>query len=87
MAILLISHIVIALTSIALAARGLLRPSEKALRQSYVAISATLASGTALVIASHSNLLQSCMTGLTYLVGMTIATAIAQHKLALERTK
>ncbi len=87
MVLLLISHITIALVSIALAARGLVRPSNKALQQSYVAIGATLVSGTALVIAAHSNLLQSCMTGLAYVVGMTVATVIIQYRLATERTK
>lgn len=87
MVVLLISHITIALASISIAAFGLVRPSDKTLRQSYAAIGATLVSGTALVIASHSNILQSCMTGLAYVVGMTVMTAIAQYRLALERTK
>ena len=87
MLILLITHVSIALASIVIATRGLLRPSRVALKHSYAAVAATLTTGTILVIASRSDVLQSCITGLTYLAAMTVATAITHYRLATERTK
>ena len=87
MLVLLLTHILIAFGSIALVTRAVVRPSDNALRQSYSAIGATLASGTVLVLASHSNLVQGCLTGLTYLAAMTVASGAAKYRLALKKTK
>ena len=87
MILLLLTHITIALGSLVIAGLGLVRPSETMLKRSYTAIAATLVSGTALTIASHSPILQSCMTGLTYLAIVTAATAFAKYRLVTERTK
>jgi hypothetical protein len=87
MIMLLLTHIAIALGSLAIAGIGLVRPSETTLKRTYVAIVATLASGTLLTVASHSPILQSCMTGLAYLSVVTVATAVAKYRLAVERSE
>lgn len=60
-------HVMIALSSIAWTTRLYFRPSKNGFRAAYGLIAATLASGTYLVISMHSPLLSSCTTGLIYL--------------------
>lgn len=75
-------HVFIALLGLVQAAYGLISPSRKNLRITYGLTSATLASGTFLVIHLHANLVKSCMSGLTYLSLIIAATAVAHHRLA-----
>lgn len=81
MIILLISHIIIALSSIAWASIVAIRPSYQKIYVSYAFIGTTLVSGTALVLLSSRPLLASCLTGLVYVTGMTIATIIAHVRI------
>lgn len=80
MIILLVSHIIIALSSIAWATYVLLRPSFRKIYVSYGMIGATLATGTVLVVMSSRPILASCLTGLVYAVGMTCVTIAAHVK-------
>lgn len=75
-------HVLIALSSLAFASYVFARPSLGRLRISYSLIGATLASGTYLVISTHSPLLQACLMGLVYLAIATTATLAAHKKLA-----
>jgi len=84
MILLLLSHIVIALASIAVGTVGIVRPSYKVLYTSYGLIAATLTTGTALVLMSNSKMLQSCMTGIIYTISVTYMTAITRRKLAMD---
>lgn len=83
MIMLLITHISVALLSIAVASLGIFRPSHKLLHISYGLIGATLVSGTALVILSGSPVLSSCLSGLVYSVIVTALCATAHRKLAM----
>jgi hypothetical protein len=74
----LLIHIVIALASIAAASFAFLKPSKKSLAFSYGFISATLASGTFLVVTLSSDLLRSCLAGLTYITVVSVVT-LASH--------
>ncbi len=71
-------HIVVALSSIVYTTYLYLRPSKRKFYAAYGLIAATLASGTYLVVSTHSPLLSSCATGLIYLgvVSAGIATAV-----------
>jgi hypothetical protein len=71
-------HVIIALTSIIMASVGFFQPSLKKLFVSYGLIIATIASGTYLVVTMPSHILQSCLTGLCYLTVVSLAT-IATH--------
>jgi len=77
----LILHIIIALTSIAYTTLTYFTPSKNKLRASWALAALTIASGTWLVISTHSALLQSCMTGLAYLAVVSVGIIAAQHKL------
>ena len=74
-------HVGIAILGLVQASYGLIAPSRATLRTTYVLTAGTFASGTYLVWHLHANVLQSCMSGLTYLALIVAATAIARHRL------
>jgi hypothetical protein len=80
-------HVLIALTSIGFSTYALFGPSYTKLKLSYSLVGLTLASGTYLVISTHANMLSSCITGLVYLAIVSTAIAAAHRKLALENTR
>lgn len=83
---LLLAHVIIALSSLVLTGLAYIRPTQEKLRVSYALVGLTLASGTVLVITTHSPLLSSCVTGLVYL-GIVLSGIIAtRHKLATDNT-
>lgn len=75
-------HVLIALTSIGFSTYLFFSPSRSKLRVSYGLITATLASGTYLVWSTHAPLLQACTTGLIYLGVVSIGVATAHYKLS-----
>jgi hypothetical protein len=77
-----LAHVLIALTSIGFSTYAFFSPSYSKLKASYALVGLTLASGTYLVISTHSNMLQACMTGLFYLTIVSAGLAGARYKLA-----
>lgn len=77
----LILHIIIALTSVAGATILLISPSKGKVIINYILVGATLASGIALTIADPAQMLRTCTTGLVYTSLVTAAIMIAQTKL------
>lgn len=78
----LVTHILIALASIAFAAFTVFTPNKDKLRVSLLLTGLTIVSGTVLVVTTNSPLLQSCMTGLGYLAIMFAAIAVSYYRLA-----
>lgn len=74
-------HVIIALTSIVIASVAFFRPTMKKLFVSYGFIFATIASGTYLLVTIPSHILQSCLTGLAYLTIVSAATIAAHVRL------
>ena len=74
----LLLHIMIAISSIGIATVAYFKPSVKKLGASYGFIIATVASGTALLIMNPSNILHTCLSGLFYVTVVSIVT-IATH--------
>jgi hypothetical protein len=74
-------HVLIALSSIAFTTYLYFRPSKGKFYASYGLIAATLASGTYLVVSSHSPLLSSCVTGLFYLGIVGVGVTAAYYRL------
>lgn len=74
---LLLIHISIALLSIVVSGLTYARPSKRFFNASYLLVGGTLATGTALVLASPAHLGTACVSGLIYLalVGATIGAA------------
>lgn len=82
----LILHIVIALSSLIFASVLLAHPSQTKLNINYGFIAATIATGTYLIVTMHVNMLSTCATGLTYLAVVAVLSALAQRKLARQTT-
>jgi len=55
------------------------------MRANYALVAGTLASGTALVVTSHANILHSCMTGLVYVGAISCIIAATYRKLATSK--
>lgn len=72
----LILHIIIALSSIAVATYAFARPTSTGLRATYALIGATVTTGTYLIVTSPAHMLQACATGIVYL-GLAGALALA----------
>jgi hypothetical protein len=78
----LLTHIIIAITSIAFSTYTFFRPSQTKLHLSYVLVAAVLGTGFYLVWQNPSSLARVCTTGLLYLGGVTVALVAAHHRLA-----
>jgi hypothetical protein len=83
----LVLHILIALSSIAVSSLALADPSVNKLRLSYGLVAATLASGTYLVISTHARILSACITGLAYTGLVLSLISVARYRLAKENYK
>lgn len=79
---LLVTHIVIALASIAWTSYAMFAPTSVKLKGSYSLVVATLVTGTALVVSTGQHILQACVTGLLYTAVVTAGIVIAQRRLA-----
>ena len=86
MLILLVTHIVIAISGLVAAALSLATLSEKMITLSYALTAATIATGTVLVFTA-GNVLKSCLSGLLYLSAVLVMTAIAKHRLATSKVE
>lgn len=78
----LIFHICIALMSMAYTTYLAFSPAKSKFAAAYCMVGLTVASGTYLVVSTHSPLLQSCMTGLMYLAVVGAGIAAAYYRLA-----
>ena len=80
---LLITHIIIAITSVAYTTLLLIRPTQTKLYTSYALVGATLTSGIYLTVVNPASMLRTCTTGLVYIVIVTAGIALARKKLAI----
>ena len=78
----LLLHIIIALGSVAYTSYLYFSPTRKHFYAAYGLVGLTLASGTYLVLSTHSSLLTSCITGLVYIGIVLGGITAAQRKLA-----
>jgi hypothetical protein len=82
MKLLLLSHIIIALSGLAVTTVAYFRPSKALLQTSYALAGLTLASGTYLTIISPAHIMQTCITGLVYFGFVTYGIVSVRKKLA-----
>ncbi len=78
----LLSHVVIALLSVAYTAYVFFVPSVSKLKVSYGLTALTIASGTYLVIQAPAHMTEACMAGLFYIVMMITMIVMVRSKLA-----
>jgi CDP-diglyceride synthetase len=74
-------HILLALSSIILATSSLVISSKKTLLGAYGAIGLTLASGVYLSILNPAKLAQTCLSGITYIALVTVITIFARKRI------
>ncbi len=77
-------HVMFALTSLVSTGLTYIVPTRRKLFVSSALVGLTLGSGTVLVIALHSPLVNSCIAGLAYLGAVSFGIYAAQRKLAQE---
>jgi hypothetical protein len=77
----LILHIIIALTGILQTSYLLFAPSKRGLHLSYILLGLTLTSGTVLVVSAGTHILQGCITGLLYTGFVTFGIARTRQAL------
>ncbi len=86
MAMTVMLHVFIALTSIGLTTLAYVSPSRGKLRVAYGLMALTLASGSYLVMSAPAHMAQACVTGVAYLAIVTAIALAARRKLmAAER--
>jgi hypothetical protein len=71
-------HVIIAISSITLASGAFFKPSIQKLAASYGLMIATVATGSYLLVTTPGDILQSCIMGLAYLA-IAISATIATH--------
>jgi hypothetical protein len=71
-------HVLIALSSIALASYTFFKPSTQKLIVSYGLMVATVGTGTYLLVALQADMLRTCLSGLFYLT-ITLIVTVATH--------
>jgi hypothetical protein len=86
MSLLLIGHIIIALTGIVVTTILLFSPSKKKFNLTYLLLAGTIGTGTVLIIMSPSHMLQSCVMGIAYTAFVVTGVVIAKKRLAKEHT-
>lgn len=79
---LVLIHVVIALSSVVFTTYLVARPSHRKFYLNYGLIAATIASGTWLVIALHAPMLSACLTGLLYVSVVSVGTVAAHKRLS-----
>lgn len=81
----LLTHIIIALTSVAFTAVLFAAPSKRTFFINYLLMGLTIASGTVLVVVDHSAMLQACESGLSYIVVVAALTGVAHKRYAVKQ--
>jgi hypothetical protein len=77
----LITHIVIALSSMVYTTYLYFSPARSKFPVAFSLVALTIVSGTVLVISTHSAILQSCVTGLIYLAVVSSGIGAAYYRL------
>jgi hypothetical protein len=78
----IIIHVILAISSIIATSLLALFPSVKKLRVNNILIGSTIASGFILVFTTHVRILNTCISGLFYLCAVLAGTAYAKYRLA-----
>jgi hypothetical protein len=79
---LLILHIIIAISSLVYTGYIFITPSPKKLHIAYAFVAGTVISGIGLLLQKPTAMAQVCITGLTYLAFVSLGIFAARHKLA-----
>ncbi len=84
---LIIIHVVLALTSLILSMANYFKPSAGELKSSYTLAGTTLLSGVLLIVVNHASVLHTCITGIIFFCIVSFLNETARKKLAPELTE
>lgn len=76
----LITHILIAVASVAFTAVLFAAPSKRTFFINYMLMGLTIVSGTVLVAVDHTAMLKACESGLSYITIVAALTAVARRR-------
>ena len=79
---LILAHVIIAITSCIYTSYIHFSPSRKKITASYFFIAATLGTGSYLIMSKPSHMVQSCAMGILYICFVTAVTISARHKMS-----
>lgn len=83
----LLTHIIIALSSVVLAVLGLVRPAEKTITATTYAAAGTVASGIVLALVQNVSITHLCASGIVVVGFCLTSVAIANRRLANSRQR
>ena len=83
----IILHIIIAVSSLVAAGLAYFYPSRKKMSLSYSLIALTFGSGFILIFTRPAHMMQICMEGLVYLAVVSFGLVAAHRKLAAQQIK
>jgi hypothetical protein len=87
MFMLLLGHILIAISSMVYTSYLFFRPSNKGIKIASSLVVLTLVSGTYLVVSLKSQILSACITGLVYLAAVAAGLVAARYRLSVQNTE
>ncbi len=85
--LLVIIHVLIAISSIAYTGYTFLFPTKTKFKISYAFVAATLTTGTYLVMMKPAHMVSACMTGIVYLAFVTVGLVAAHQRLVASESK
>lgn len=83
-ALMLIAHVIIAISGIIISTLLYLKPSDKKYTLSMTALVLTLLSGSSLVVTMQASLVRACLSGLAYVSFVSVLIYLGSRKLAKE---
>jgi len=82
MVMLLLIHIVAAVSGFCTAAASILTPSRRLVGLAYGMLAATIVSGASLIWFTQAQVMSTCVSGITYTAVMLVLTAVGKVRLA-----
>lgn len=79
---LLLTHIALALITVAFATYNMIRPSETKIRTTYVLTLGTILSAVALIFVNNVSIAHACFSGIIYVALVTASVVITKKRLS-----
>lgn len=85
MSMILLLHILVALSSLVVTAAAFVSPKQSLLNVSYILVALTVVSGTYIAVMSPAHMVQACVSGLFYTAIVLSGIVAVRRKLTLVR--
>lgn len=81
---LILLHVILAFSALALSIHSNFKPASNKLRASYGLAIGTLSSGVLLIVVNHASILRTCLTGIVFFGIVTILNETARRRLVVQ---